>query len=170
MRICRSKGKKTFHAVKMMAGKTELDYNEPLNAVKSPTGHVSPLKVQVLIDECEVTMEINTGASTSLMSEGMFTSLWPKRKMQHSSINLQIYSKESLTVVGAVEVNVEYCDQIAQLPLVLIEGNGPTLLGKHWLSAIQVDWPQVHYTASVELHTILDKYQDVFQNGLGTFK
>jgi len=54
---------------------------------------------------------------------------------------------------------VEYNDQIAQFPLVITEGDGPTLLGRYWCdSVIQIDWPKIYYNAYSEIQTILDKY------------
>ena len=168
-RVCR-KVKKPTQDVKTVAGEAEVDYEEPLYAVKSPTGRIPPLKVQVLLDDCEVLMEIDTGASRSIMSEGVFRSFWPKRKLQASSIKLQTYSKEPLSVVGSLDVNVEHNDQAAQLTPLVIKGDGPTLLGRDWLSIIRVDWPRIHYTPTSELQALLDKHRDVFQEGLGTFK
>ena len=97
----------------------------------------------------------------------MFRSIWPKRKLQASNIKLQTYSKEPLSVVGSLDANVEHNDQAAQLTL---KGDGPTLLGRDWLSIIRVDWPRIHYTPTSELQALLDQHRDVFQEGLGTFK
>ena len=52
-------------------------------------------------------MEIDMGASRSIISESLFRSIWPKRKLSTSSLKLQTYSKESLHVLGALKVNVE---------------------------------------------------------------
>ena len=54
-----------------MDGEAEEDYVESLCAVKSPTGCIPPLKVPVLIDGCEVPMEIHTGASRLIVSESV---------------------------------------------------------------------------------------------------
>ncbi len=168
-RVCR-KQKETTQGIKTVAGEAEVDYEDSLNAVNSPNGHVPPLKVQVLIDECEATMELDTGASRSIMSERVFKGLWPMRKLQPANLKLQTYSKQSLVVLGLVHVKVEYNGQIAQLPLVVVQGDGPSLFGRDWLSVIKVDWPAVHYTCRGDLQVILDKYPGIFQGGLGTFK
>ena len=41
-----------------------------IDAVKQTGGKVPPLKVHVQIDKCKIPMEIDTGASVSIMSEG----------------------------------------------------------------------------------------------------
>ena len=57
-----------------------------------------------------------------------------------------------------------------QLQLVIVKQDGPTLLGKNWLYQIRLDWPeltkQIHEKA---LDPILDQFQEVFRDELGTF-
>ena len=64
--------KKPTQDVKTVASEAEVDYEEPLYAVKSPTGRIPPLKVQVLLDDCEVLMQIDTGASCLRACLGAF--------------------------------------------------------------------------------------------------
>ena len=56
-----------------------------------------------------------------------------------------------------------YIGQTAQLPLVVVKGGGPTLMGRTWLNKIVLNWNEIHYTPSVGLQDLLGKYQDVFQ-------
>ena len=55
-------------------------------------------------------------------------------------------------------------------PLVVVKGNGPTLLGRNWLGSIRLDWGKIHYTGSTGLQNLLEKYKGVFQEKLGSFK
>ena len=59
-----------------------------LHAVKTTTGRVPPDNVQVLVDGCKVPMEIDTGASRSIISKTMFRSIWLKRKLVASNVKL----------------------------------------------------------------------------------
>ena len=94
--------------------------------------------------------------------EGVFRSIWPKRKLQASSIKLQTYSKEPLSVVGSLDVNVEHNDQAAQLTLLVIKGDGPTLLGRALFVLIGPEFiilpPQScrHYWTSTETYSRKD--------------
>jgi len=74
---------------------------------------------------------------------------------------------EAITVVGSVVVQVVY---EGQLPLIVVKGNGPTLLGRNWLKAIRLNWKSVHYTVHAGLTKLLDQYSEVFEDGIGTFK
>ncbi len=98
--------------------------------MKSPTGRVPPLKVQVLVDGCELSMEVDTGAFKTIVSKGVFRSIWRNRKLQHSNIKLRTYLKELIVEIGGLNVQVEHNDQVAQLTLLVVKGDGPTLLGR----------------------------------------
>ena len=95
--------------------------------------------------ECIVRMEVDTGAPMSLMSEATFSGLWPGRVLQPSQVRLQSDSKESIPVVGSREVNINYQGQMARLPLLIVAGTGPTLMGRDWLSQIRVNWQKIHH-------------------------
>ena len=145
---------------------TEKDPIEPLQAVKCTGKQVPPLKVRLSIDKCNLPVEIDTGASRSVMSEAQFKKLWPDRTPEPTSLRLQKYSKEPLTVLGKVNVQVEYEGQTATLPLLVVR---PLLLGRDWMSVIRFNWARIHYTPNTGLHELLEQYDSVFRDGLVTF-
>ena len=49
-------------------------------------------------------------------------------EVHHSAIRLQTYSKDHITVMGSTDVQVIYEGQTTTLPLVVVKGDGPTLL------------------------------------------
>ena len=114
-------------------------------------------------------MEIATSMSLSIMSEATHKKLWPRKELEVSNVRLQIYSKEPLSVVGARNVQVNYEGQRATLPLIVVKGDGPTLLGRDWLASIRIDWYKIHYTPSVGLQNLLEKYDVIFHEQLGSF-
>ena len=62
-----------------------------------------PLKVAVKLDTQDVCMNLDTGASVSIMSETKNKQLWPGRSLGPSQIKLQTYSKEHLVVYTAIK-------------------------------------------------------------------
>ena len=132
--------------------------------------HSPPVVVQVKLDDCLVAMEVDTGASVSIMSEATFGELWPGPVLQPSQVRLQSYLKETIPVVGCCYVNLEYKGQTAKLPLLIVAGSGPTLLGRDWLGHIRLDWQQIHHVHSASLQELLARYPAVFKEGLGTLK
>jgi hypothetical protein len=81
-----------------------------------------------------------------------------------------MYLGEALKVLGKLHVKVEYGTQHATLPLYVVAGDGPSLLGRQWLKTIRLDWKAIglHMISSQSnLKMLLDRYQ-VFRDELGT--
>ena len=77
-------------------------------------------------------MELDTGASFSLISEHTYQSIWPEKDglmLQVSSVKLHTYTGEQVEMVGYITVSV-YCDnQTVKLPLLIVKGKGPSSFG-----------------------------------------
>ena len=115
-------------------------------------------------------MEVDTGASLSLMSEQVFRSHFPQRRLTPTSTKLLTYSKEKIPTLGEVDVVVSYREQQATLPLVVVSGSGPTLLGRNWLFAIRLDRHSINTIRDHTLARVLDRHEDVFRDELGELK
>ena len=115
------------------------------------------------------TMELDTGAAASVMPNTTFRKLFPKLRTHRSPLVLKTYAGHVLKVVGEVMVDVTYWDQPAKsLSLVIVDGEGPTLLGHDWLEHIKLDWKTIGFISrEASVRTLLDKYADVFASGLG---
>ena len=149
----------------------EEECNKLFHVAKGPSSiNAPPIKVKVRVDECVISMEVDTGAAMSLMSEATFSKLWPGRELHPSQVRLQTYSKEPLTILGCCNVNVCYQGQTAKMPLQIIKGSGPTLMGRDWLSRIRLDWSQIHHLHTPSLHALLERFPNVFGAGLGTLR
>ena len=138
---------------------------------------VKPLLVSVSIDNASLEMEVDTGASVSIISEETYNRLWSPEDappLQESSVKLRTYSGEQIGVKGSTIVTVKYKDQTEQLPLVVANGSGPSLLGRDWLMKICLDWTNLfcvnHACYSLSLQGILDTYTTVFSSELGVLK
>ena len=129
-----------------------------------------PIQVKVRVDECVIRMEVDTGAAVSLMSESTYKKLWPDRELLPSEVRLQTYLKQPLSVIGCCKVNVNYEGQVAEMPLLVVRGSGPTLMGRDWLSRIRLNWSQIHHLHTPSLHDRLSRFPSVFGPGLGTRK
>ena len=71
-----------------------------VDAVKQIGGKVPPLKVHVQIDDCDILMEVDTGASVSIMAENTYQKLWPTKELGVSGIKLQTYSRGTFASSG----------------------------------------------------------------------
>ena len=86
-------------------------------------------------------MELDTGAAVSLVLESTYQEYWPDRQLQ---TQLSTYSGEPLGVLGTLEVEVQYEELRAHLPLFVLKGEGPSLFGRNWLESVRLDWKRIH--------------------------
>ena len=123
-----------------------------------------------------LTMEVDTGASVSLISNQTYRTTWTATKrppLQPSDTRLYAYSGELIEVLGTISVTVCYKQQTKQLSLLVVPTEGPALFGRDWLQAIVLDWKQlnrVHNIRSRALQDILNQYPELFKDGMGTLQ
>ena len=55
-------------------------------------------------------------------------------------------------------VKVNYGQQEGKLSLLVDYGRGPSLLGRDWLSSLQLNWQEIHSLHSCSLLEVLDKH------------
>ena len=80
-------------------------------------------------------MELDTGASISIISEETWRTRLPEVKLEQSKIIFKTYISEPMKVLGEIEVSVKYKNQEAKLQLVVVKGRGPSMLGRNWLKS-----------------------------------
>ena len=90
------------------------------------------LSADLQIEGTELKMEIDTGGAMSAVSEKTRQKLFPKLQLEKSNVRLRTYTGERLTVHGEAMVNVEYRGQKKLLPLLIVDGDGPSLMGRNW--------------------------------------
>ena len=133
-----------------------------------------PISARVKVNGVYIEMELDTGAAMSLISQSTKDKLLPSAILQTSDIVLRTYSSQPIIVVGQTVVQVRYEDQEAQLPLLVVEGKGPSLIGRNWMSHINFNWKAIKCTrastSTTELDSLLMKYPSVFEDKLGTMK
>jgi len=62
-----------------------------VDSVEDHGERVPPISLCVQLDGKEVAMELDTGASVSLMSENVYHKLWPGRSLDSTTVSLQTY-------------------------------------------------------------------------------
>ena len=101
---------------------------------------VEPIMVPLTLNGQELQMEVDTGAALSIISDATRQSLYPREKLHPTQVILKTYTDDPLEVKGKLHMNVQYGDQREKLALVVVGGNGPSLLGCNWLKYIRLNW------------------------------
>ena len=123
-------------------------------------------------------MELDTRATLSVISEQTYHKLFSAGKattLRNVTTQLTTYTGEVIDILGEVEVTVQYKGQEKKLNLLVVTEEGPSLLGRDWLTHIKLDWSQLNHiqtfnTSTASCQPILDKHKAVFEKGLGTVK
>ncbi|XP_033993597.1 uncharacterized protein K02A2.6-like [Trematomus bernacchii] len=145
---------------------------------------VDPYMVEVKLDSKFVNFEIDTGCSLTIMNEQTFQRLWKDTKspcLRPTKIHIESYTGDPVNVVGAALVKVKYRHQRRYLPLIVVKGDGPSLLGRGWLEEIHLSWKKIKLrhksqvlkhlkTEDKSLQQVLSKHENVFKEELGTLK
>ena len=141
-------------------------------SVVSGNRGIHPLVSDFVIDGKKVRMQIDTGASVSVMSAKLYREIWAKSPAVHKSgAVLRTYTGEQIKVVGMIAVDAQYDRRKFTVPLMIVDGVGPSLVGCDWLKVFKLKWAEIcHIGASASHEPVMEQYPEVFQSGLGRVK
>eukprot|EP00731_Ephydatia_muelleri_P015662 Em0009g86a len=109
---------------------------------------LAPFRVPMEINEASLEMEVDTGAAASVISEVTYKTLWKGKcnerpPLKHTNALLRTYTGERLRILGRIAVQVRYQKQEANLSLLVIGGDGPSLLGRDWIAPAEAKYSQI---------------------------
>ncbi len=139
------------------------------------TDKLAPFSTSVVVNGTTLHMEVDTGAALALISQTTYNCLWPKEcapELRDVFVRLRTYTGEELNVLGSAPVTVKYKEQQQDLNLLVVQGNGPSLLGRDWLAKIRLDWSELHsiQSSTVPLEEVLAAHSDLFKDEFGTVR
>ena len=122
----------------------QIDLQPDFNLFSVKSISHAPINVQVNINGKSISFQLDTGASLTVITKKDFdavtggsVSLQPCHKC------LTTYTGDNVPVIGECMVHVSYNGQSVKLPLLVVEGNGPPLLGRNWLVDLKLDWGSI---------------------------
>nr|XP_034833643.1 uncharacterized protein K02A2.6-like [Maniola hyperantus] len=135
---------------------------------------VAPFVVEVLLEGIPVILQVDTGASFSIVNERT----WKKIKCQNLhiilqpvSLTLRTWTETPVMLLGQTKLQVQYKDIKCTLNIIVAKGGGPNLLGRDWLTPLNIAL-NINFMSNSDLMNIdktISKYSDIFRDGLGTF-
>lgn len=125
-------------------------------------------------------MELDTGASRTLISKTVFDSLFDHSQrppIKATSLILRKYGNSIIPLAGEAQVMARYKGISKLVNLVVTNENGPTLLGRNWIRDLKIDVSNnfvCNSTVKSDLHSRIKSeisvYSELFSEGLGTFR
>ena len=135
------------------------------------TKHIAPVLVSLEIENRTLQMELDTGAAFSVISEATCQASFADVKLRKSNILLKTHTDERIPVIGKLHLHVWYGEQRAPLVLLVVAGDGPSLLSRNWMKYIRLDWKSIHAIShsnkSPELADLLRQHSATFTDELG---
>ena len=174
-KVCRKRPQNTprgqGHTTNLVENQdTELDTSSKnteytLFPIKSQTAN-SPWWTALTINGTQVEMEIDTGASPSLISKITYDKLQSSATLlllKAEQIKLRTYTGEEISVLGSMSLTAESETCTCTLPLVVVEGDSPSLVRWNWLRELRLDWRAVHaISLNHSLTCILEEHKKNF--------
>ena len=123
-----------MHQVETATADTQSSEEHEFNLFTCNEQKINPYKVQVNINAVPVVMELDTGASLTVISETVYQ--WinegqQKPELQESKMVLRSYTGQAVPIVGRFTASVSHQDQSKKLPVTVVKGKQPCLLGRH---------------------------------------
>ena len=105
-------------------------------------GNNEPFNVSLKLNDIKTDMELDTGASVSVMGTEKYNSLGGE-PLRQSRLRLKTCTGEIVRPRGIGYLKVEYGKHKYRLPITVVDGPVPTLLGRNWLKEIRLDWESI---------------------------
>ena len=99
--------------------------------------------VKVVVGKDPIQMELDIGAVVSVASEQLYNCYLRRYSLEKTNLKLRDYHGRPLELKGVARFPVQYERQKRNLPLVIVAGNRPALLGRIWLEMIRINWSKV---------------------------
>ena len=116
-------------------------------------------------------MELDTGAGVTIIDEGTYKLMKKRPKLTVCSVKLRSYTGELIPVLGEFVTDVTYHGSThSQMPVIVVKGSSPCLLGRNWLERMKISWSEVHALQTTPLERLKRKYPRVLSTKLGKLK
>ena len=153
---------------------TDYDYVFKVSDTKVP-----PILIKAKLNSAELDMELDTGASRSIISEEVFCNTWAdtrtRPKLSKCDLNLQAYGGVPLTILGEIQVKLEISGKEAfdKANIVVIRGRGPCLLGRDLMGCLdfpeyKIPFSNINKVSNCSFY--LKKFPKLFSSELGSLK
>ncbi|KFD53316.1 hypothetical protein M513_05797 [Trichuris suis] len=140
------------------------------NTHEESTPMTPPTMITLLVNGTRLSMEIDSGASSSIISEETFLRVLHGRpKLQRVSTVLRTWSNKTVPVLGSITVSAARDSRSAKLKLLVARGSGPSLLGRNWFAPLGISL--VYHLLEKDRKGYIAKmksdFAEIFQEGLG---
>ncbi|KAJ0171735.1 hypothetical protein K1T71_012498 [Dendrolimus kikuchii] len=122
-------------------------------------------------------MEVDTGTAVSCISTEIYERYFRNNPLEKNKIILNFYDGSKIKPVGVIRPAVTYRGLTKRLELFIIEGGTTSLLGRQWLTELNIKIPSFSNCHNVivpkqiprDVNNLLCRFKELFSGGLGRF-
>ena len=139
---------------------------------------IPPIPIKILLNGKEIVMELDTGATRSVMPRKVFEKLWPvsseRPTLTKTNTRLEAYGGAPLLVAGEIRVKACRKEQPVetQVRLIILDGDGPQpcLLGRDLLKPLAIKSIDASQVNKISTSNFIGEFPSLFAPGLGCMK
>lgn len=137
-------------------------------------GNVKPIYVKLIVENIPMNFEIDSGFAHAAISEKMYLKYFKNKTLYDNDLSLKDYVGISFQPLGFLKLNIKFDNVNGELKIYVIRNGGVPLLGRNGLKMLKLGFSKLDYLSpNVNVakctEKLLNDYQDVFDNSLGTF-
>ena len=92
-------------------------------------------------------------------------------ELHYTSDVLRTYTGQQIHVEGVTDVSIQTNGQTKTMQLMVVPGDGPSLLGRNYLHEVKLDYSSINIYGLTLIDDLLKKYRNVFDpNGNSPIK
>lgn len=118
--------------------------------------YVATLTITLIVNETETQFEVDTCCKVTVINETDFNKLGNsqgKPELKKCPIKLKTYTGQKVEILGSGTVGVKHKKMVKDLPLIIVLGTGPNLLGHDWIKELELEWNSVNHTVGTNVQT-----------------
>lgn len=138
-----------------------------------------PVCITLLVHNKYLNMEIDTGSALSCISARTYQNNYSELPLHPCQLlKLKFYNGSIIQPLGYIRVDVTYQNKRKTLDLYVIEKGTTTLLGRQWLSELNMEIPKINLcnldidkgNRNEQLNNIISRHESLFDGTLGRYK
>lgn len=148
---------------------TEDDDGEFFN-IRSRSG--APMTEMIFLNNIRLKFEVDSGSAVTAISENTYNLHFSSEPLSPSTKNLRSYTGGRINSLGIVRLPVTYEGRTEMLDIYVIQGGGPPLLGRDFISLFNLELTSIKYCEKLDgndVEKMLSQYKDIFADRLGCF-
>ncbi|XP_017890397.1 uncharacterized protein K02A2.6-like, partial [Ceratina calcarata] len=145
--------------------------NSDLDLFELRDSNSGPMTISLKVEGQRVIWELDSGASRTVIPFWLYNKNFKYKKLYKTEIVLKSYSGESMVPVGKFQVSVQYGSVKKILDILVINTNGPALVGRDWIASLDLIKIRREPVFKVDKELeVCEEFPEVFEPGLGCYR